>query len=258
MSSAVGATAVRAMGSGTLKDIGKLENINRLYQPGDMGEMQLFLGPNATDRVEVNEAASELEKNLRKQGMKPWPNRREIVTVDWPARTIRLFFEAVAVSSGSGVRGVPQAVGISPVIGLGAVIGALMLASKIAFGISLILTALKAFGVPIPDRISRISDAVLLVTSMAFAYRYLRGVKFLGKAIRMIPKRYLLGAGLLIFVLLKPGTAWKALKYVFRKAKEALPDMPNPWLAVVLIGGVVAAAILVPPLMGNRARKRLM
>jgi hypothetical protein len=138
--------------------------------------------------------------------MKPWPNRREIVTVDWPARTVRLFFEAVAVSSGSGVRGTtPQAVGIIPVIGLGAIIGALMLAAKIAFGISLILSALKAFGVPIPDRISRISDAVLLVTSMAFAYRYLRGVKFLGKAIRMVPKRYLLGAGLLIFVLLKPG-----------------------------------------------------
>ena len=54
MSSAVGATAVRVMGSGTLKDIGKIENINRLYKPGDIGEMQLFLGSKATDRGEVD------------------------------------------------------------------------------------------------------------------------------------------------------------------------------------------------------------
>jgi hypothetical protein len=239
--SAVGATVVRVMGSGTLKDIGKLENINRLYKPGDIGEMQLFLGQNATDKGEVDKAARELESSLRKEGMKPWPNRRDIVTVDWPAKTVRLLFEAVAAPSGSGVRGVPQPVGIIPVIGLGAVLGVMMLASRVAFGISALLVVLSKLGLPIPDRVSRIADAVLLITSMGFAFKALRASRFA----RFIPRRFLpvlLGGGLLIFVLLKPGAAWKALKYVVKKAAEAAAAIfPMELLIpVVAVGGLLA------------------
>ena len=166
-----GIGAAQSVGSGTLKDIGKLENINRYFKPGDIGEMQLFLGPNATSLSDVNEAATELEENLRKQGMKPWPNRSKIVLVDWNARTVRLLFEATEAKGVSGA----SAVGVLPVIAVGGVLGAMMLASRVAFGISAVLTALKGLGVPIPDRISRIADAVLLITSMGFAYKALRG-----------------------------------------------------------------------------------
>ena len=166
--------------------------------------------------------------------MKPWPNRRDIVMVDWPAKTVRLLFEAT--SAGSGVRGVPQPVGIIPVIGLGAVIGAMMLASRIAFGISALLTALKILGVPIPDRISRIADAVLLITSMGFAYKALRASRFA----RFVPKRLLLGGGLLIFILLKPGTAWKALKYTVKKAAGAAKAAAAAILPMELLIPVVA------------------
>jgi hypothetical protein len=53
---------------------------------------------------------------------------------------------------------------------------------------------------------------------------------------------WLFGSGLLIFVLLKPGLAWKAFKYVAGKAADVLPDVPWGRLAIagVAIGGLVA------------------
>ena len=235
-----GIGAAQSVGSGTLKDIGKLENINRYYQPGDIGEMQLFLGSNATSLSDVNEAAVELEKNLREQGMKPWPGRSKIVLVDWNARTVRLLFEA---TSARGVSG-PQGVGIIPVIAVGGVLGAMMLASRIAFAISAGIVLLNMIpGVTVPKRINQIADAVLLITSMGFAYKALRA----SKMFRFVPKRFLFGGGLLIFVLLKPGLAWKAFKYVAKKAKEALPDLPNlgPLVIVgVAVGGLLAFTML--------------
>jgi len=249
MSSPIGATTVRVMGSGTLKDIGKLENINKFYRPGDIGEMRLFLGENATDKGEVDKAARELESNLRKQGMKPWPNRRDIVMVDWPAKTVRLLFEAVAAPSTSGVRGIPQPVGILPVIAVGGVVGAFMLASRIAFAISALITVLKMFGVPVPNKISKISDAVLLITSMGIAYKFLRASRLL----KFLPggaKLWIFGSGLLIFVLLKPGAAWKALKYIVKKAAEAAKAaaaaiFPMELLIpVVAVGGLLAFMLL--------------
>ena len=230
-----GIGASQSVGSGTLKDIGKLENINRYYQPGDIGEMQLFLGPNATSLSDVNEAATELEENLRKQGMKPWPNRSKIVLVDWNARTVRLLFEATPAK---GVRG-PSPIGVIPVIAVGGVVGAMMLASRIAFGISALITALNMIpGVTVPKRIAQIADAVLLITSMGFAYKILRGNRLL----RRISPKWIFGGGLLIFVLLKPGTAWKAFKYTAGKVKDALPDVNfGPlMIAGLAIGGLFA------------------
>ena len=64
---------------------------------------------------------------------------------------------------------------------------------------------------------------------------------------RFVPKRFLFGGGLLIFVLLKPGLAWKAFKYVAKKAKQALPDLPNlgPLVIVgVAVGGLLAFTML--------------
>ena len=235
-----GIGAAQSVGSGTLKDIGKLENINRYFKPGDIGEMQLFLGSNATSLSDVNEAAVELEKNLRKQGMKPWPGRSKIVMVDWNARTVRLLFEA---TSASGVSG-PKGVGIIPVIAVGGVLAAMMLASRIAFAISAGIVLLNMIpGVTVPKRINQIADAVLLITSMGFAYKALRA----SRMFRFIPKRFLFGGGLLIFVLLKPGLAWKAFKYVAKKAKQALPDLPNlgPLVIVgVAVGGLLAFTLL--------------
>ena len=235
-----GIGAAQSVGSGTLKDIGKLENINKYFKPGDIGEMQLFLGSNATSLSDVNEAAVELDKNLREQGMKPWPGRSKIVMVDWNARTVRLLFEA---TSARGVSG-PQGVGIIPVIAVGGVLGAMMLASRIAFAISAGIVLLNMIpGVTVPKRINQIADAVLLITSMGFAYKALRA----SKMFRFVPKRFLFGGGLLIFVLLKPGLAWKAFKYVAKKAKEALPDLPNlgPLVIVgVAVGGLLAFTML--------------
>ena len=237
-----GIGAAEKMGSGTLKEIGKLENINKLYQPGDIGEMQLFLGSNAESLNDVNDAAVELEKNLREQGMKPWPGRSKIVLVDWNARTVRLLFEATSPKGVSGPRGV----GILPVIAVGGVMGAMMLASKIAFGISALIIVLNTIpGITVPSRITKIADAVLLITSMGAAYKILRNAKLL----RFLPggaKVWLFGSGLLIFVLLKPGLAWKALKYVTEKAADVLPDIPWTRLAIagVCIGGLVGFTML--------------
>lgn len=233
-----GIGAAQSVGSGTLKDIGKLENINKYFKPGDIGEMQLFLGSNATSLSDVNEAAVELEKNLREQGMKPWPGRSKIVMVDWNARTVRLLFEA---TSAKGVSG-PKGVGIIPVIAVGGVLGAMMLASRIAFAISAGIVLLNMIpGVTVPKRINQIADAVLLITSMGFAYKALRA----SKMFRFVPKRFLFGGGLLIFVLLKPGLAWKAFKYVVKKAKGALPDLPGfPDLGPLVIVGVAVGGLL--------------
>jgi hypothetical protein len=240
----IGAAQVKSMGQGSLKDIGKLENINRYYKPGDIGEMQLFLGPNADSLSDVQQAAVELEENLRKQGMKPWPGRSKIVVVDWNARAVRLLFEATAVK---GVNGpAQQGVGIIPVIAVGGVMGAMMLASKIAFGISALIIVLNTIpGITVPSRITKIADAVLLITSMGAAYKILRNAKLL----RFLPggaKVWLFGSGLLIFVLLKPGLAWKALKYVTEKAADVLPDIPWTRLAIagVCIGGLVGFTML--------------
>jgi len=240
----IGAAQVKSMGQGSLKDIGKLENINRYYKPGDIGEMQLFLGPNADSLSDVQQAAVELEENLRKQGMKPWPGRSKIVVVDWNARAVRLLFEATAVK---GVNGpAQQGVGIIPVIAVGGVMGAMMLASKIAFGISALIIVLNTIpGITVPSRITKIADAVLLITSMGAAYKILRNARLL----RLLPggaKVWLFGSGLLIFVLLKPGLAWKALKYVTEKAADVLPDIPWTRLAIagVCIGGLVGFTML--------------
>jgi hypothetical protein len=235
-----GIGAAEKMGSGTLKEIGKLENINKLYQPGDIGEMQLFLGSNAESLNDVNDAAVELEKNLREQGMKPWPGRSKIVLVDWNARTVRLLFEATSPKGVSGPRGV----GILPVIAVGGVMGAMMLASRIAFAISAGIVLLNMIpGVTVPSRITKIADAVLLITSMGFAYKALRA----SKMFRFVPKRFLFGGGLLIFVLLKPGAAWAAFKYLTKGAKKLLPDFPNlgPLLIVgTAVGGLLAFTML--------------
>ena len=241
----IGAAQVKSMGQGTLKEIGKLENINRYYKPGDIGEMQLFLGPNADSLSEVQQAAVELEENLRTQGMKPWPGRSKIVVVDWNARAVRLLFEATAAKGVSGPA--QQGVGILPVIAVGGVMGAMMLASKIAFAISALIVVLNMIpGITVPSRITKIADAVLLITSMGAAYRILRNARWVKPFMRIVPKRYLFASGLLIFVLLKPGLAWKALKYVTEKAADVLPDIPWTRLAIagVCIGGLVGFTML--------------
>ena len=242
----IGAAQVKSMGQGTLKEIGKLENINRYYKPGDIGEMQLFLGPNADSLSEFQQAAVELEENLRTQGMKPWPGRSKIVVVDWNARAVRLLFEATAAK---GVNGpAQQGVGIIPVIAVGGVMGAMMLASKIAFAISALIVVLNMIpGITVPSRITKIADAVLLITSMGAAYRILRNARWVKPFMRMVPKRFLFAGGLLIFVLLKPGLAWKAFKYVAKTAKKALPDLPDlgPLVIVgVAVGGLLAFTML--------------
>jgi len=245
-----GIGAAQSVGSGTLKDIGKLENINRYFKPGDIGEMQLFLGSNATSLSDVNEAAVELEKNLRDQGMKPWPGRSKIVLVDWNARTVRLLFEATSAKGVSGPKGAsgPKGVGIIPVIAVGGVLGAMMLASRIAFAISALIVVLNMIpGITVPKRINQIADAVLLITSMGAAYRILRNAKWVKPFMRLVPKRFLFAGGLLIFVLLKPGLAWKAFKYVAKTAKKALPDLPDlgPLVIVgVAVGGLLAFTML--------------
>ena len=244
----IGAAQVKSMGQGTLKEIGKLENINRYYKPGDIGEMQLFLGPNADSLSEVQQAAVELEENLRKNGMKPWPGRSKIVVVDWNARAVRLLFEATAAKGVSGPA--QQGVGILPVIAVGGVMGAMMLASKIAFAISALIVVLNMIpGITVPSRITKIADAVLLITSMGAAYKILRNARWAKPLMRMLPggaTAWLFGGGLLIFILLKPGLAWKALKYVVEKAADALPDIPWTRLAIagVCIGGLVGFTML--------------
>lgn len=203
------------LGTGRVGDLTSLDQLNTLFQEGDLGEIQFFLRRDLADedRGDVEDAIAELEAEMAEQDILPWPGRNRIALLDWPNRTVRLLF----------LQGFPALLALIPIIIRVAVVVAT---------IPLLLDALNQIGVPVPEDIGTLAQAVLTIAAIAAGILLLRRLG--------LPLRFLIPSGLLVFALLAPETAFRVLRWSRDTIQSAFGI--DPLLAVlgagVGIGGV--------------------
>lgn len=209
------------LAEGTPEELENLDVLDSLYDEGDLGELQLFLQENASGmREEVEESLEELEEELISRGALPWPGAPRITSIDWSTRTVSLRFQ--------------QGVGLLVVLGMLLVT---LISAALAFDI--FVGGLEIFGIHVPERIVTIADAAGLVAAIA------AGIWLL-KVFLPIPLPFLIGGGLLVFTLLRPDLAWRALKWVGEQAMSLLDKLGLhvPELAMAAGAGIFGALML--------------
>lgn len=209
------------LGEGTPEELDNLDVLDTLYEEGDLGELQFFLQDKADDmRPEVEDSLEELEQELIGRGALPWPGATRITSIDWSTRTVSMRF----------VQGV----------GVLALVAAILLAvTYAALFANIFVRALEDFGIDVPDRIENVTDAAGLIAAIAGSIWILR--LFLP-----IPLTWLIGGGLLIFTLLRPDFAWRALKWVGEQAMELMEKLGihAPELAMAAGAGIFGVLML--------------
>jgi|GEM_PF-3015508 len=209
------------LAEGTPEELENLDVLDSLYDEGDLGELQLFLQENASGmREEVEESLDDLEQELIDRGALPWPGATRITSIDWSARTVYLRFQ--------------QGVGLMVVLGM-----VLLTLISAALAFDIFVTGLESFGIGVPERIETIADAAGLIAAIAAGIWLLR-------VFLPIPLPFLIGGGLLIFTLLRPDMAWRALKWVGQQALSLLDKLGLhvPELAMAAGAGVFGALML--------------
>lgn len=203
------------LGTGRVGELTSLEQLNALFQEGDLGEIQFFLRRDLTDedRGDVEDAIAELEAEMAEQDILPWPGRNRIALLDWPNRTLRLLF----------LQGFPALLALIPIIIRVAVVVAT---------IPLLVDLLNQIGVSVPEDIGSLAQAVLTIAAIAAGILLLRRLG--------LPLRFLIPSGLLVFALLAPETAFRVLRWSRDTVRSAFGV--DPLLAglgaAVGIGGV--------------------
>lgn len=203
------------LGTGTVGNLTSLDQLNALFQEGDLGEIQFFLRKDLgdEDRADVEEAIAELEAEMAAEDILPWPGRNRIALLDWPNRTLRLLF----------LQGFPALLALIPI---------LIRIGFIAATIPVLLDLLEQIGITIPGDVGTLGQAVLTIAAIAAGILLLRRLG--------LPLRLLIPSGLLVFALLAPETAFRVLRWSRDTIQEAFGI--DPLLAglgaAVGIGGV--------------------
>lgn len=231
---------------GSRKDLDKaLGSLDALYDPGDLGEFRLALDPlklmeENISRSDLQRAVNEWDQDLLAQGIDPWPRQSRVAYLDWEAQEVRLLFQQ-PISTSSYY---PQAIPIGgAVLAIGA---ALMKAATIALLVGLLVTGLKAVGVPVPSKIAKIADVMVIVGGLILAVRWLRALPGLRKYVSLPA---LVGGGLLILAFLLPDQTWKAFKWVAKQAGDIIEKLALPLGAAALVLG---SALLITSSFGDR------
>ena len=112
-----------------------------------------------------------------------------------------------------------------------------LISAALAFDI--FVGGLEIFGIDVPDRIENIADVAGLIAAIS------AGIWLLG-AFLPIPLPFLIGGGLLVFTLLRPDLAWRALKWVGQQALSLLDKLGVhvPELAMAGGAGIFGALML--------------
>lgn len=203
------------LATGRVGDLTSLDQLNTLFQEGDLGEIQFFLRRDLgdEDRADVEEAIAELEAEMAAEGILPWPGRTRIALLDWPNRTVRLLF----------LQGFPALLALIPII---------IRVALIVATIPLLVDLLGQIGEVVPDDIGTIGQAILTIAAIVTGIVLLRRLG--------LPLRFLIPSGLLVFALLSPETAFRVLRWSRETVQRALGF--DPLLvgigAAVAIGGV--------------------
>lgn len=204
------------LAEGTPEELAGLEILDELYEEGDLGELQLFIQAVPEDgKADVEAAVEELDQALRERGALPWPGATRIASLDWPNRTVIFRFE--------------QGVAFLAVLA-----AALVSAATAILAIALVVQSLERLGIPIPDVITDVADAIALAGTIAVGAILLR-------RLIPIPLSLLIGGGFLIFALLRPDLAWRAIKWVAERALDILERLglqPAPLLMGLAAGAV--------------------
>lgn len=209
------------LAEGTPEELENLDILDSLYDEGDLGELQFFLQDQANDmRTEVEESLDELEEDLIGRGALPWPGATRITSIDWSTRTVTMRFQQ----------------GVAFLIVLAMVMMTLISA---ALTFSIIIAGLESFGIDVPDTIENIADAAGLIAAISAA------IWVLG-AFLPIPIGLLIGGGLLVFTLLRPDLAWRAIKWVGEQALDLLDKLGVhvPELAMAAGAGIFGVLML--------------
>ena len=191
------------LATGTLEQM-DLDALASLYQPGELGELQLYLRIDLeeSDRPDVEAAVLELDQQLLSRGAKPWPGEGTIASLNWGNRTVYLrftnnpFFLALA--------------------------GALVAAATIIVGLAAMVNVMEDLGVPLPEVITSWADAITVAVAIALVVLVLRRFG--------IPLSLLAVGGFLIFALLQPDFAWKAIKWVARQVTDVIGGILDAFL----------------------------
>jgi hypothetical protein len=84
-------TQPRMVATVDVEELANLEYVDRHFEPGEHGEIRLFLDRDLAtqdERYGISRAADELEAELLREGMQPWQGE-PLVEVDWSALTLR-------------------------------------------------------------------------------------------------------------------------------------------------------------------------
>ena len=204
---------VQVLAEGGPGDLKNLEVIDRLYQEGDLGQLDLFLTPDIS-AADARDALAELERTLQEEGLQPWPGYTRIGEID--GSTVRLRFVKT--------------------IGLLALLVPILIAAvsvAVARFPEPVVWALARLGIDVsPTAVSAIAGAVAVITGL-YA---LRGLPLFS----LIPRSLLLLGGLLLFIKL---SGWRALKWIAEQALklaggilEALGLKPLPLVLGIAAG----------------------
>lgn len=117
-------TQPRLVATVDVEELSNLEYVDRHFEPGEHGEIRLFLDRDLAtqeERYGISRAADELEAELLREGMQAWPEE-PLVELDWNARTVHIRFVAFETDTPQGSPGafVMAAFLIAPVMIRGA------------------------------------------------------------------------------------------------------------------------------------------
>ena len=208
-------TQPRLVATVDVEELSNLEYVDRHFEPGEHGEVRLFLDRDMAtqdERYGISRAADELEVELLREGMQPWQGE-PLVELDWNARTVHIRFVAFETDTpqGSPSAFVMAAFLIAPVMIRGA---GFLVRSR---GVASLLAKVPWVG-KLPTVVSRTPGASKVFSLV----RKARKVPIVGKALGFAE---IAGAGAAIWVMLDTNQRIEILKWpgkIARKATEAL------------------------------------
>ena len=165
----------------------------------------------------------ELDQALLDRDAKPWPGEGTIASLHWDNRVVILrftnnpFFVALA--------------------------GLLVQAATVIVTLAALVRVMNDLGIPIPSVINTWADAIITAGAIAVIVLILRRFG--------IPLSLLAVGGFLIFTLLQPDFAWKAIKWLLKTIMDPIGDILKKFVQsdaavpLLMVGAGVVGAYLV-------------
>ena len=218
-------TQPRMVATVDVEELANLEYVDRHFEPGEHGEIRLFLDRDLAtqdERYGISRAADELEAELLREGMQPWQGE-PLVEVDWSARTVHIRFVAFETDTPQGSPGafVMAAFLIAPVMIRGA---------SVVMRSGTVMKLLARIGGRFPTLGSNAAWASKVFSVVRSALTRIPGAR------RLLGIVEITGAGAAIWVMLDTNQRIEILKWPGKIARKATGALIGAVGAPIVIG----------------------